>query len=291
MKVKSNKIKDIRDHYFDRLKNNFPPEEASKLLEILFESLLNMPRIKILTDPNLRITESELLKIHFAAKSLMEYKPVQHITGKAHFYGLELSVNKHVLIPRPETEELVEWMLEKEMQITKLNVLDIGTGSGAIALALKNERSAWNIFAIDSSKQALETAQKNAKSNGLEIRFQHDDITKPSIPVKIPKFDLIVSNPPYVTESDKKLMQPNVLSYEPAEALYVPDDDPLLFYSAILLFAVKKLKKGGSIYFEINEKFGNEMQELLTKFNYSQVEIRKDLNGKNRMIRGIKESQ
>lgn len=291
MNVRSNKIKDIRDFYLERLKKIYPGPEAKKLLEIILEELTGVSRMHLVTEPDLRVSESDLLKIHFACKDLLNYKPVQHITGMADFYGLRLRVNPYVLIPRPETEELVEWILNDLQQRPADSALDIGTGSGAIALALKKHHPEMEVTALDNSQNALHTARMNAEHNDLKVHFKYADIIKGVDPDDLLQYDIIVSNPPYVTEADKKEMQPNVLDYEPASALYVPDDDPLIFYRAILNFAKSHLLPGGKIYFEINERFGEEMIGLLEAFGYQNIHLKKDLNDRDRMIRGSKPSQ
>lgn len=286
MQVKSNKVKDIRDHYLTRLKKIYPEREAVKLLEILFEDMAGIKKVYLLTEPDTRLSESEMLKIHYAAKDLLKHRPVQHITGKADFFGLKINVNEHVLIPRPETEELVNWVLQQMERAQVLRVLDIGTGSGTIALALKNERPEWEVWALDISEKALEIAGKNARENELRIHFLHADILNEQSCKNLPSFDIIVSNPPYVTESEKTQMNANVLDYEPPEALFVPDTDPLLYYREISAFALKKLRKGGKLFFEINENFGKEMKKLLVDTGFANILLEKDINNRNRMIMG-----
>ena len=290
MQVKSNKIKDIRNHYLSRLKKIYPEQEAKKLLEIIFEDLLGISSAEMFTSPEMRISESEMLTIHFAVRDLLKNRPVQHITGKTVFYGLKITVNESVLIPRPETEELVAWILSEAYQKPGLRVLDIGTGSGAIALALKNERPGWDVWALDNSEKALETARKNARVNNLRIHFLQTDILDEISRKNLSAFDIIVSNPPYVTESDKAEMQPNVLEFEPAEALYVPDEDPLKYYREISGFAPRNLRKHGEIFFEINEKFGREMIQLLEDSGFINIRLRKDLRNRHRMIMGTNNS-
>lgn len=291
MKVKSNKIKDIRDHYLGRLKKIYPEQEAKTLLEILFEDLLDISRVEMLTGPRERLSESEMLTIHFAVSDLLKNRPVQHIIGKAEFFGLILQVDHNVLIPRSETEELVAWILDETVQKSGLRVLDIGTGSGAIALALKNERPEWDVWALENSDKALEAARKNARNYNLQIHFLQTDILDEISREKLSAFDIIVSNPPYVTESDKAEMQPNVLDFEPAEALYVPDENPLLYYRVISNFAVKNLRKQGKIFLEINEKFGSEMIQLLEDHGFVNIILRKDLRDRHRMIMGVMNTQ
>jgi release factor glutamine methyltransferase len=286
VKVKSNKIKDIRDHYHNELKKSYPGQEASKLLEILFEDLLQLPKTKILLNPDLRVSESELLKIHFACKQLMIHTPVQYIVGNANFYGLKLSVDKSVLIPRPETEELVEWILSEINNNSTASVLDIGTGSGAIALTIKHFRTNTRVWACDNSPVALEIAAKNATDHALEIVFTEADILDENSWLSFPTFDVIVSNPPYVTHAEKPEMQNNVLNYEPHQALFVSDDDPLLYFRNILEFSEKHLKSGGSLFFEINENFGEAMKSLMIDFDYDDIILKKDLNDRHRMIKG-----
>jgi len=288
VKVKSNKIKDIRDHYYNELKKTFPPHEAQSMLEIIIEDLVQISKMKIMLHPETRISESELLKVHFACKELKNHKPVQYITGKTNFYGLDLEVDKNVLIPRPETEELVEWILSEITIEENLSILDIGTGSGAIALSIKSKRESFNIAASDISKEALHVAKKNADSLGLSIQLIEADILDKNSWSGFPEYDLIVSNPPYITDAEKAQMQANVLGYEPHQALFVADEDPLLFYRIILEFSERHLKKGGKVYFEINENFGAEMISLFEDFNFIDIILKNDLSDRNRMIRGKK---
>jgi len=288
VKVKSNKIKDIRDHYYNELKKTFPPQEAAKMLEIIIEDLLQISKMKIMLHPETRISESELLKVHFACKEIKDHKPVQYITGRTNFCGLDLVLNKHVLIPRPETEELVEWILSETSEEKTLSILDIGTGSGAIALSLKKHRESFDVSACDISKDALRIAKKNVNNSGLSIQLIEADILNQDSWPLFQEYDLIVSNPPYVTNAEKAQMQANVLDYEPHLALFVADENPLQFYRSILEFSKIHLKKGGKIFFEINESFGSEMISLLEKFNFGNTSLKNDLSGRNRMISGKK---
>lgn len=288
MNVKSNKVIDIRDYYRDKLEKLYLPGEAMNLLGIAFQELLGISRVQLALEPDLRLSESELLKIHFACKDLLKHKPVQYIVGTTEFYDLKLSVNKQVLIPRPETEELVEWIVVENSQAGNIKILDIGTGSGAIALALKKNINQAEVWACDVSAGALDVARQNALGLGVEVNFVLSDILSKAEWSRFREFDLIVSNPPYVTESDKKRMQANVLDYEPHGALFVLDEDPLVFYQTILEFSKNHLKPGGKLYFEINEQFGEQTTRLFAEYGFKNIEIKKDLSRRERMARGTK---
>lgn len=288
MKIKSNKVKDIREYYLAQILEIYPTAEAGKLFDMILEGFTSISRIQRIAQPELRLSESEILKIHFAAKDLLLQKPVQYILGKTCFYDISLTVNSDVLIPRPETEELVEWIINDNKHTLKLLILDIGTGSGAIALALAKHLHHTKVHACDNSREALALAQKNAESLSIKVNFFHANIFDPRDWNVPEEYDIIVSNPPYVTESEKPLMQKNVLGFEPATALFVPDADPLLFYRSIIDISNAHLKPGGKLYFEINERFASEMSQLIACANYSHIVLKKDLSGRDRMIRAGK---
>lgn len=208
--------------------------------------------------------------------------PIQHIIGETVFYGLDFHVNSSVLIPRPETEELVDLILG-ENKNEALTVLDIGTGSGCIPISLKVNRESWKVKSMDVSEDALQVAHDNAIRNGVDVAFVRDSIFLPEHLVN-ESYDIIVSNPPYITEDEKKLMSPNVLDHEPHLALFVSNRDPLVFYRAILHLAKDRLNNNGKVYFEINEYFGNQMISLCSELGFDQVCLHKDLSGKDRMI-------
>ena len=210
---------------------------------------------------------------------LKENKPIQYILGEAEFYGLKFKVNKHTLIPRPETEELVDWILKEDFN----SVLDIGTGSGCIAISLAKHSTA-QIAAIDNCEKALEVAEENAKLNKVNIKFCTQDILQSTSFLNL---DLIVSNPPYILESEKQNMKANVLQYEPHLALFTPDKDPLLFYKKIGSLAAKSLNCGGKLFFEINEQYGTEILKMLSKIGFVDIAFKKDINDKDRMIKAI----
>jgi len=287
MKVPSNKAIDIYKYYRDLLTDLYGPEEASSLMAILFEHYLAMKRHEILSGSARRLSESELLKIHFAVKDLLKQRPVQYITGTTWFYDNQFKVTPDVLIPRPETEELCDWII-KDAKIpttttTHPQILDIGTGSGCIAITLKLNIEKAQVTALDLSEAALQIAKSNATTNKADIDFMQVDILNPTEwPEKT--FDIIVSNPPYVCESEKELMKPNVLEHEPHLALFVSNENPLVFYDAIARFAHQRLSDYGRLYFEINENLSSELEELLQNIGFKQIEFRKDLNNKIRMV-------
>ena len=231
----------------------------------------------IMHDKQLSLELAE--KIKNIVSDLRADKPLQYILGETEFFGLKLKVNKHTLIARPETEELVDWILNEEFS----SVLDIGTGCGCISIVLAKKTNA-EISAIDVSKNALKIAKKNAKMNGVEIKFIHMDILAVSV---LPKVDLIVSNPPYVLNSDKNKMNNKVVNFEPNNAIFVADNEPLLFYKKIGNLAAESLNYGGKLFFEINERYGAEILKILSKIGFVDIELKKDINDKDRMVKAI----
>lgn len=283
MNWRTNLLKDLKGQYIDLLSTKYSEAESRSLFEVLIEDFFSISRTRLALEPYLRLNESEILKLHMAIKELLNEKPVQYITGISHFHDLKLKVNESVLIPRPETEELVNLVLENE-QSENLCVIDIGTGSGCIAIALKKELVKANVTAIDISLEALETAAYNSKMYDLDIIFQQINILEIDSYSDFPSFDLVISNPPYVTQSDKILMKKNVLDYEPHQALFVEDKNPLYYYSAILTFCNTHLNSGGRVYFEIHESKDAEMLQLLDDFNFNNVSIHLDIHDKKRFV-------
>jgi release factor glutamine methyltransferase len=285
---KTNKIRDIREFYIAELKNIYPAREASLFLDMIFEQRLNISSIDRALYPDRRISESEMLQVHFDIKELRKFRPIQYIHQVTGFCDLDLFVDERVLIPRPETEELVEWIANENTDCAGIFILDVGTGSGAIALALKQRLPQAQVSGCDLSTEALDVAKINASKTGLVVDFFEMDIMSKTYNSNLPEYDIIVSNPPYVTTSERKIMSRNVLDFEPEAALFVSDDDPLRFYRAVIRYAKTNLKTGGIIFFEINERFGTEVSELLIRNNYQNVRLKKDLFDKDRMISGQK---
>ncbi|MFM6976618.1 MAG: peptide chain release factor N(5)-glutamine methyltransferase [Sphingobacteriaceae bacterium] len=219
---------------------------------------------------------------------LQSGKPIQYILGETEFFGLRFKVNPSVLIPRPETEELVQWILDSLPSDGEVALLDIGTGSGCIPIALKHQLPQAKIFALDISETALATAKMNAEANRTAIQFIQQDILNPSDDLFAEKLDVIVSNPPYVRVAEQSLMRSNVLAFEPHTALFVPDDDALIFYERIADFALKNLKPGGLLFFEINEYLGEQTVELIDHKGFKNIELRKDFLGRDRMVKAFK---
>jgi len=295
MKVASNLVKDIRKYYCDQLCSIYDKDEANTMILILFEHYFNIDRVKMALEPDIRLSESEMLKIHFAVKDLLKNKPIQYIIGETEFCELKFKVNESVLIPRPETSEMVYKIVNKTTgqqdnefyssrnAESRLSILDIGTGSGCIAISLAKLFPEAQVYALDISEDALKVARENSINNKVNITFIQDDILSLNNYIEN-KFDIIVSNPPYVRELEKAEMRDNVLKWEPDKALFVSNEDPLIFYRKILEFAKSHLKEDGEIWFEINEYLGKEMTELCKECGFSNVKIHKDFRGKERIM-------
>lgn len=275
----------------------YDQREVKSIISHLIEEVCGMTRVDMIMHPDVVLEEQKSVQLEQIAQRLSDGEPVQQVLGYEYFMGLKFSVNKDVLIPRPETAELVEWVGEdiKKTQSTithkptTLNLLDVGTGSGCIALSIASRFPDINIFAIDLSTGALKTARHNAEMlNISNVSFVQMDIlmnSDKSFPhPDVDNFDIIVSNPPYIMNKEKAGMNANVLDYEPHLALFVPDEAPLLFYRAIAQFGRKNLKQGGRLYFEINAALGAETCNLLRDMGYSDVVLRQDINGRDRMI-------
>lgn len=254
--------------------------EITSWYYISMQYLLVYNRSDCIINTNHVLNKSQLSKIKQIVAELKTNKPIQYILGKTEFYGLTIKVNEHTLIPRPETEQLVDWILKENF----VTALDIGTGSGCIPIALAKHTDA-KVLAIDVSEDALLIAEENAKNNEVEIDFIHQDILQTN---SLQKVDLIVSNPPYVLESEKEIMQENVLDYEPELALFVEDKNPLIFYKKIASLAIDFLNENGKLFFEINAKFGKETIKMLADIGFVNIELKKDMNDKDRMIKAIK---
>ncbi len=278
-------IKKTISYIKTELKKLYPVNEINSFINLIFEKYLNYSIIKLHTSQEQEISKDLYEKIRAVTEELKLQKPIQYILEEAHFYDLRFNVTPDVLIPRQETEELVDWII-RENSNQKIKILDVGTGSGCIAISLANNLPEAIVFASDISPKALEIAKLNSKSNKIDLHFFQFDILNPSSwPNET--FDIIVSNPPYVTEKEKKLMQKNVLEFEPELALFVPDSSPLIFYDKIIDFGEKHLNPNGKIYFEINEAFGKETVLLFNEGAFTDISLKKDLNGKNRMLRAI----
>ncbi|MCB2194363.1 MAG: peptide chain release factor N(5)-glutamine methyltransferase [Bacteroidetes bacterium] len=281
-------IKKVISEIKSELSELYPVNEIDSFIFLIFDHLLGISRTQLLLSKENEINEGTFLKINNIISELKSYRPIQYILGETEFYDLKFKVFDNILIPRPETEELVDWII-KDHSNTSIKILDIGTGSGCIAVSLAKNMPNAVVYASDISELALKAAETNSKINNTSLHLlQFDILNPPSDQDK--KFDIIVSNPPYVTEKEKSLMQQNVLDYEPELALFVPDNDPLLFYRSILDFGLQHLKPKGNIYFEINEAFGQEMISLMQKKGFSDNILLRDINGKDRMVRGIKNS-
>ena len=264
----------------------FSENEAGSLLDMIFGEYLSMTRADRHMNPGYCLTEPEMLKVQFAVRELKNNKPIQYIFKQANFYGLQYFVDDRVLIPRPETEELVEWIINDNGQInTGLNILDIGTGSGCIAVSLKKIMPAARVWAIDISSGAIDVAKLNAAKNAVEIIFLQQDMLRVDSISGAPLFDIIVSNPPYVRESEKVEMSENILKFEPADALFVEDTDALMFYRQIAKIAMNSLSPSGTLYLEINQNLGKATMDLLKKTGFNNIVLRRDINGNERMIR------
>lgn len=261
-------------------------QEIESVIALIFNKLKGYSRTQLILAKDEPLTDLERSKLGDIISRLKKHEPIQYVLGSTEFYGLSFLCAPEVLIPRPETEELVDWII-RENTTRRPTIVDIGTGTGCIAIALQKNIPESHVMACDISPVCLETAARNTKLNKSDIAlFQYDIIN--NVPaVDFPELDIVVSNPPYVRESEKLLMEKNVTDFEPELALFVPDEKPLIFYEHIAEFARLNLKNGGKLYFEINELFGEECCNMLIEKGFVQVELKKDINGKDRMIRSI----
>lgn len=277
------KLKTIQKKFHGALDSIYVSEEVDSFFYILIDFYYNISRIQLALNSNLEVLKTNV--IFEALDALKQQKPIQYITGETEFYSLPFKVNAHTLIPRPETEELVEWVIKEfKTQNSEFRILDIGTGTGCIAISLAKNLPNAKVYALDVSKEAIDVAKQNANLNTIEIVFIEADILNMQFEFDF-KFDIIVSNPPYIREQEKQLMKPNVLENEPHLALFVYDDNPLLFYETITQFAINNLNENGQLFFEINEYLGNDMIQLLVKNNFKNIELKQDIFRKDRMIK------
>lgn len=274
--------------------------EAKNIANILLETGLGYRRSDILLDKHRVLPPGDEEKLTLWLKRLLQHEPLQYVINKAWFYGMELYVDSRVLIPRPETEELVHWIVEdvktsgkhlinkeaNEADATNsLKIMDVGTGSGCIALALKKEIQQAEVWGCDTSDEALNVARRNGSELDIRVDFQGINFLDEQQQQFLPTVDIIVSNPPYIPITEKTGMQKNVVDHEPHTALFVPDDDPLRFYKSILQFSRQRLYEGGTIYLEMHENLSQEVADLFNQSDYNYVELKKDMQGKNRMLK------
>jgi release factor glutamine methyltransferase len=279
-------LKSLKTYFNEALLGFYPETEIDSFFNMLSEHVLKMKRIDISQNLYAVVSGKKYEKFQAAVERLKNNEPIQYIIGDTEFYGLELKVTPSVLIPRPETEELVDLIIKSSKEKSNISILDIGTGSGCIAIALAKHLPNADIFALDVSPEALKIAEQNAEINNVEVTFMEADILDWNF--EDLQFDVIVSNPPYVRELEKEAMSANVLDHEPHLALFVDDDDALLFYKTISDVAAKVLKPNGQLYFEINENLGKDTVELLADSGQFNAEIKKDIFEKDRMIKANK---
>ena len=280
-------VKEMKMRFREELTGLSSPQEAGHLFWLMMNHLRGWSKTHLMLYEDTKLTHSEHLFAENALERLKNHEPIQYITGETEFFGLLFRVNGAVLIPRPETEELVEWIMEQTGTYKGARILDIGTGSGCIAIALASQLPGNSIEAWDVSSEAIGIGRENAEINQVEVDFRLKDVLKVQ-PSSGDQFDLIVSNPPYVRDVEKELMKSNVLEYEPHVALFVDDEHPLLFFRAIAQFAIQTLVDGGMLFFEINREFGDATRELLAGYGFEYIEVRQDLSGNSRMVKAVK---
>jgi release factor glutamine methyltransferase len=269
----------------EELASGYPEREIQSLVRLIMESTCNLSFTDLALKRFRRIINRERMEVEQVVKRLKQHEPIQYILGKTEFFGLSFEVNPSVLIPRPETEELVDWFL-KTAHAPGARILDIGTGSGCMAIAIKKTNPEANVTAVDISENAIKTARRNALLHQVPVDFYVVDIRNPDL-FPGEKFDVFISNPPYVRESEKIGMGKNVLAWEPGEALFVSDDDPLKYYRMIVVLARKNLHRGGWLFLEINEQMKEEIGTVLDR-EFSGIEMANDISGKPRMVRARK---
>ncbi len=281
---------DVRNYYRKTLKDYYSKNEIDFYFKILINSFFNWDSTLIALNPKKQLTKLESSKLIKTINNLKKFKPIQYITGESFFMGLKFKVNKNVLIPRQETEELVEWIINDNLDFqNKINAIDIGTGSGCIAISLSKKKINFNLTAIDNSDKSLLVAKENARLNKVKINFINYDILKPLNDKTF--YDIVISNPPYIAYTEIKNIEDKVLKFEPYNAIFVDKKNPLIFYKAIIDFSLSNLKKEGKIYFEINPIFYNSLLTLIESYNKFNLVVKKDISNKNRMIRLMRKNE
>jgi release factor glutamine methyltransferase len=294
------KMADAERYISGRLQEVYEESEAKNIADLLIEHITSLSKNERLSRNEYEITPEQELAFKDDLQRLLKHEPIQYLMNKSWFYGLELFVDPSVLIPRPETEELVEWVINdikasgldvftRDMagadKTNLLKILDVGTGSGCIALALKKAMPKAEIWGCDMSEEALNVARRNGSALDLRVDFQGLNFLDPEQQRQLPTVNILVSNPPYIPIKDKQLMDRNVVEHEPHVALFVPNDDPLVFYRALAKFGMHRLYENGSIYMEIHEDLGNQVTDLFKEQGYFSVVVKKDMQGKNRMVK------
>lgn len=291
MHIPSNKVRDIERYFHQQLDQQYGQNEVKAMVGIVFEAFLGWNTTALLLHRDDTVNQSDLLRFHWAVEDLKQWRPIQHIVGWSEFCGCRIDVDQSTLIPRPETEEIVDWTIKKISNLTSattpFKALDLCTGSGCIAIALAKYLPQLQVTAIDISAEALSKARHNAAVNNVEIDFRQDDILSPQFTLGDSRFDLIISNPPYVMLSEKETMNRNVLDWEPHSALFVPDDDPLRFYRTIARTAEKHLKDSGIVIVEINEQLGLKTAELFEEYGFY-TNVHRDFREHDRMLTATK---
>jgi release factor glutamine methyltransferase len=279
-------VKKYKSFFQNELSPFFDVMEIDQFFYLTLEKRHQLKRLDLALNPNFEITVEEEQYWDSVLSQLKMQKPIQYILGETSFYGLTFQVNEHTLIPRPETEELVQWILETYPTNSQISLLDIGTGTGCIPITLKKKLPKVTVFALDVSEKALEVATKNASMNQVDVTFLQNDILATTMLEQ--QFDVIVSNPPYVRELEKKEINTNVLKFEPHLALFVADNDALLFYRKIAQLAQEYLQPNGQLFFEINQYLGTEMIALIASYGFTEIELRQYVYGNDRMLRAVK---
>jgi release factor glutamine methyltransferase len=294
------KLFEAEQYVKEQLKGIYQEQEAINITDLAIEHVTGLLKTQRVSKKQTELSESQFSQLQKDLQRLKSNEPIQYVMNKSWFYRMELYVDKNVLIPRPETEEMVEWIISdlkasgKDVFIrrsmeadetTQLKILDIGTGSGCIALALKKAMPKAEVWGCDVSEEALNVARRNGSTLNIRVDFQGVNFLDEAQQKHLPTVDIIVSNPPYVPLKDKEQMQPNVVAHEPHTALFVPDNDPLVFYRALAEFGKKRLYESGTIYMEIHEGLANEVVTVFNKQGYSNIELKKDMQGKDRMVK------
>jgi len=278
-------LKDYRTIFTQELASLYDEYETESFFYIILEDFHNMKRVDLALNPTFELTPELLQQWENVVAQLKEHRPIQYILGETEFFGLPFYVNEHTLIPRQETEELVDWIIKNQDNQKPIKIIDIGTGTGCIAISLAKNLPQAKVYAMDVSENALTVAKKNAERNNADIIFLHQSILETDDLNQ--SFDIIVSNPPYVRILEKVEIKKNVLDFEPHLALFVEDNDALVFYRKITELATQSLSENGQLYFEINQYLGKEMIWLLEKYSFKNIELRKDIYGNDRMVRGV----